>query len=87
MSVWSKGSPENVFDRERIDKFWGALDWHYFKSKYGCSRKWWRSRINALRNIICDGGIFNERKKSGSAGGVNKDEATITTKAERMGKA
>ena len=31
---------------------------------------------------FCDRGIFNERKKSGCAGGVEKDEATMK-KAQR----
>ena len=59
--VWSKGSPEHVFDKDSVDRGFLALDWSYFKSKYGCSRKWW-SRVTAIKNIICDCGMFNDER-------------------------
>mgnify|MGYP001595647927 CR=1 FL=1 len=60
--------------KTKLASFRGALDWYYFKSKYEFSRKWRRSGINSIENIILDGGISNKRKKSGSAGWSYHDQ-------------
>ena len=64
--VYETKRPRQGATKKIIDKFFWAVDFFYFQSKYGCVKRWWARCKQIFKQMKCEEGINMALDPSGN---------------------